>query len=79
MGPTLTQEVMTHAGRASQPSYQPTDEATANRELRASWGKNYQRNVDGVRAAVRAANEKDPRIVPYLLSTGLGNDVAFAK
>jgi len=79
IGRTFAREVMDHVGRASQPGYEPTEQATAEAELRASWGKNFQRNVGIVQAAVQAAHAKDPRIVPYLNDTGLGNDPAFVK
>jgi len=79
MGQTFAREVMEHAGRASQAGYRASDAATAESQLRAAWGENYERNVGQVRAAVQAANARDGRIVPYLLQSGLGNDVAFIR
>jgi hypothetical protein len=79
MGQTFAREVMEHAGRASRADYRASDTASAETELRAAWGENYARNVSQVRQAVQDANARDARIVPYLLHSGLGNDVAFIR
>lgn len=79
MGQTFAREVMTHASRAATDGYEPMDPDAVMQDLRKSWGKNTDKNIGRAQAAIRAANEKDPRIVPFLNRTGLGNDPAFIR
>lgn len=79
VGQTFAREAMMHAVYAASDTYEPMEPAQVVGELRKSWGRNYDKNLTRIQAAVRAANDKDPRIMQFLNRTGLGNDLAFIK
>lgn len=79
VGPTFAREAMMHAVFAASHTYEPMEPTQVVGELRKSWGKNYDKNIARAQAAVRAANDKDPRVMRFLNQTGLGNDLAFIR
>ena len=54
-----------------------TDRATAEAQLRATWGRHYESNLTAVQGLVDQAAKAWPGVRDYLRTSGLGNDPRF--
>ena len=77
--PSLATELWKDAVGAQRGAFRPQSAASAEAELRAKWGGNYDAKMVSVKAVVRQASAVSPELWTFLERTQLCNSAKFVQ